>query len=73
MRWSMTIDNESPAGAWANELKAAPWGYGQQRSLTVEQALASVRMRGLWHEAAILANEINQLRQGPASRQLPPE
>ncbi len=68
----MTIDNESPPGAWANELKAAPWGYGQQRNLTIEQALANIRMRGLWHEAAILANEINQLRQGPALRQAPP-
>ena len=56
----MTIDNESPAGAWANELKAAPWGYGQERDQRVESALASIRMRGLWSEASILAAEISR-------------
>ena len=58
----MTIDNESPAGAWANELKAAPWGYGQSHNQRVENALDSIRMRGLWSEASILAAEINSLK-----------
>ena len=58
----MTIDNESPAGAWANELKAAPWGYGQKRDWRIDNALATLRMRGLWTEASVLANEINALK-----------
>lgn len=61
-RWSMTIDNESPAGAWANELKAAPWAYGQERDWRIDNALATLRMRGLWTEASVLANEINALK-----------
>ena len=76
-RWSMTIDNESPAGAWANELKAAPWGYGQERDWRIDNALAAIRMRGLWSEASTLVAEINSLKaeiarlQGPALRQDP--
>lgn len=62
MRLSMTVDNQSPAGAWADELKAAPWGYGQERDWRIDNALASVRMRGLWTEASTLANEINALK-----------
>ena len=58
----MTIDNESPAGAWANELKAAPWGYGQERDWRIDNALAAIRMRGLWSEASTLAAEINSLK-----------
>jgi hypothetical protein len=58
----MTIDNQSPPGAWADELKAAPWGYGQERDWRIDNALASVRMRGLWSEASVLANEINALK-----------
>lgn len=58
----MTIDNESPAGAWANELKAAPWGYGQERDWRITNALANIRMRGLWSEASILAAEISRSR-----------
>ena len=61
-RWSMTIDNESPAGAWANELKAAPWGYGQERDWRIDNALAAIRMRGLWSEASTLVAEINSLK-----------
>jgi hypothetical protein len=73
----MTIDNESPAGAWANELKAAPWGYGQERDWRIDNALAAIRMRGLWSEASTLVAEINSLKaeiarlQGPALRQDP--
>ena len=62
MRSSMTIDNQSPPGAWAEELKAAPWGYGQERDWRIDNALANVRMRGLWTEASTLANEINALK-----------
>ena len=62
MRSNMTIDNQSPPGAWADELKAAPWGYGQERDWRINNALANVRMRGLWTEASTLANEINALK-----------
>ncbi len=78
MRSNMTVDNQSPQGAWADELKAAPWGYGQERDWRIDNALASIRMRGLWTEASTLANEINALKaeiarlQGPALRQAPP-
>jgi hypothetical protein len=60
--YSMTVDNISPPGAWDNEMKAAPWGYGQNQFKKVEDALASVRIRGLWQEASILSLEINALR-----------
>ena len=77
MRSNMTVDNQSPPGAWADELKAAPWGYGQERDWRIDNALASIRMRGLWTEASTLANEINALKaeiarlQGPALRHDP--
>lgn len=58
----MTVDNQSPPGAWAEELKAAPWAYGQERDWRIDNALANVRMRGLWSEASTLANEINSLK-----------
>jgi len=58
----MTVDNQSPPGAWADELKAAPWGYGQERDWRIDNALASIRMRGLWTEASTLAVEITSLK-----------
>lgn len=57
-----TIDNKSPPGAWGTEMKAAPWGYGQTQNKKVEDALASMRLRGMWQEAAILSLEITTLR-----------
>ena len=57
-----TTDNESPPGAWDNELRAAPWGYGQRKKLNVEEALWNVRKSGLTFEANILAAEIAGLR-----------
>jgi hypothetical protein len=57
-----TIDDESPPGAWKEEMKAAPWGYGQTQNKKVEDALASMRLRGLWQEASILSLEITTLR-----------
>ena len=58
----MAVDNDSPPGAWANELRAAPWGYGQYKRPTVEEALWNVRKSGLSHEANVLAAEIAGLR-----------
>lgn len=56
------VDNESPPGSWANEMKAAPWGYGQSQAKNVETALNNVRKAGLWEEAKILALEIKTLQ-----------
>lgn len=58
----MTIDNESPAGAWKEEMKAAPWGYGQSQTHQVNKALVEVRAKGLWIEADVLEREIVTLK-----------
>lgn len=58
----MTIDDKSPPGAWQNEMKAAPWGYGQSQLKKVEEALNNVRKAGLWDEARILSLEIRTLQ-----------
>ena len=55
-----TIDNESPPGAWKEELKRMPWKFSQNQQ--VEFALAEIRARGLHQEAAILAHEIQVLK-----------
>jgi len=55
------IDNESPAGAWKDELAAAPWAYGQRGDTSVRNALAKIRQSGLWHEAALLEQRIDSL------------
>jgi len=56
------VDDESPPGAWKEEMKAAPWGYGQSQAKNVEQALNNVRKAGLWDEARILSLEIRTLQ-----------
>jgi len=56
------IDNKSPPGSWNDEMKAAPWAYGQEQNKTVEFALAEIRARGLWTEAGILEKEIMFLK-----------
>lgn len=56
------VDDESPPGAWKEEMKAAPWGYGQSQLKQVEEALNNVRKAGLWDEARILSLEIRTLR-----------
>lgn len=56
------VDDESPPGAWKDEMKAAPWGYGQSQAKSVEQALNNVRKAGLWEEARILSLEIKVLQ-----------
>ncbi len=58
----MSVDDKSPPGAWANEMRAAPWGYGQSQAKNVEQALNLIRRAGLWDEAKILAMEIKVLQ-----------
>ena len=55
-----TIDNESPPGAWRDEIARMPWKYSQNQK--VDWALAELRIRGMWTEASILAQEINVLK-----------
>ena len=54
------IDNESPPGAWRDEMARMPWKYSQQ--VKVEQALAAVRQTGLIVEATVLALEIKTIQ-----------
>ena len=56
------VDDESPPGAWKDEMKAAPWGYGQSQLKKVETALNNVRKAGMWEEAHILSLEIRTLQ-----------
>ena len=58
----MIIDNESPPGAWAEEMKRAPWGYGQSQRNQVHRALAELRDKGLWTQAETLEREIKTLQ-----------
>jgi hypothetical protein len=72
----MTVDNISPPGAWRTELDRR--GFKSDQDMRIDDALAAMRMRGLWTEASILAFEITALKaeihrlQGPASRHCPP-
>ena len=52
------IDDISEPGAWAKEMKAAPWGYGQNQATQVRKALAEIRSKSLWIEADVLEREI---------------
>ena len=58
----MIIDDQSPPGAWKNEMAAAPWGYGQSQRQQVHGALVDVRQRGLWAQAEVLEREIRTLQ-----------
>ncbi len=59
---TVTIDNQSPPGAWKDELKAAPWGYGQSQQKRVERSLENIRRAGLFDEATVLLLELNTLK-----------
>ena len=59
---SVTYDNKSPPGAWKDEMKAAPWGYGQTQQKQVDQALNNIRRAGLFDEATVITLEIVTLR-----------
>jgi hypothetical protein len=56
----MAIDSESPPGSWRDEIERMPWKYSQNQK--VDWALAELRIRGMWTEATVLANEINVLK-----------
>jgi hypothetical protein len=54
------VDNESPPGAWRDEMARMPWKFSQQ--VSVEKSLASIRNAGLLLEANVLAMEIKTLQ-----------
>jgi hypothetical protein len=54
------VDDESPPGAWKEEMDRMPWKFSQKT--TVEKALATIRNAGLLLEANILAMEIKTLQ-----------
>lgn len=56
----MTVDNQSPPGAWRDEMARMPWRFSQQ--VKVDEALAAIRHAGLQLEANVLAQELNVLR-----------
>ncbi len=59
---TVTIDNQSPPGAWKDEMSAAPWGYGQSQQKRVERSLENIRRAGLFDEATVLLLELNTLK-----------
>lgn len=56
----MSVDKDSPPGAWAQELERMPWRHSPQ--IKIEEALALMRRSGLQLEANLLALELTALR-----------
>ena len=56
----MTVDNISPPGSWQREIELQPWKYKQEEK--VGGALSEMRLRGMFKEADILAQEIITLK-----------
>ena len=56
----MTVDNQSPPGSWQREIELQPWKYKQEEK--VGWALSEMRLRGMFKEADILAQEISVLK-----------
>jgi hypothetical protein len=54
------IDTVSPPGAWAEQIKAAPWRFKAQPDLN--DALARIRAAGLGLEADLIGQELVSLR-----------
>lgn len=59
---SITYDDKSPPGSWKNEMKAAPWGYGQTQQQQIDRALQNIRRAGLSEEATVISLELVTLR-----------
>lgn len=59
---SVTYDDKSPPGAWKDEMKAAPWGYGQTQQQQIDRALQNIRRAGLSEEATVISLELITLR-----------
>ena len=56
----MTIDDISPPGSWQREIELQPWKYKQEQK--VGWVLSEMRLRGMFKEADILAQEISVLK-----------
>jgi len=61
-RFEATPRGDHGDDAFEQELRAAPWGYGQNQQQQVQFALAEIRQRGLWEQAAVLEREIKTLQ-----------
>jgi hypothetical protein len=48
--------------AFEQELKAAPWGYGQKQGDRIANALSKLRQSGFGEQAFVLELEIKTLR-----------
>ena len=48
--------------AFEQELKAAPWAYGQMKALTLQEIIYRMRRQGLYQEADWLLREWHLLR-----------
>ena len=59
---TVIIDDQSPPGAWKDEMNAAPWGYGQSQQKLLERSLDNIRRAGLFDEATVISLEINTLK-----------
>lgn len=58
----MTVDNDSPPGAWKNEMARMSWGFGQSQSRTVHDVIITLRKAGMWDEANLLDKEFTALK-----------
>jgi hypothetical protein len=58
----MVVDEESPAGAWAEELKRMPWGYGQQREPSLEEIYAKLRRGGFSREVDLIQRYVETVK-----------
>lgn len=56
----MTVDNESPPGAWKEEMERMPWKF--QQEFKVNTVLSQMRLRGMLKEADIITQEIQTLK-----------
>jgi hypothetical protein len=57
----MAVDKDSPPGAWKEEMERAPWAFGQPKRINYTDAISIMRLRGLGHEADVIAAEIYRL------------
>lgn len=48
--------------AFEQELKAAPWAYGQMKALTLQEIIYRMRRQGLYQEADWLLREWHLLK-----------
>lgn len=62
MEGYVVIDQESPAGAWAEELKRMPWGYGQQREPSLEEIYAKLRREGFTREVDLIQRYVEMVK-----------